>query len=54
MYVLEAESVQYSAGVRKNRKLCVDFIRVIHAGSGLPHNKNLTHLHFFVHKNTHK
>ena len=38
----------------KRRKLCVNFICAIHAGSGLPQNKNLTHLHLFVHKNTHK
>ena len=35
---------------RKNRKLCVDFIRAIHAGSGLPHNKKLAHLHFLYTK----
>ena len=35
---------------RKNRKLCVDFIRAIRAGSGLPHNKKLVHLHFLYTK----
>ena len=39
---------------RKNRKLCVDFIRAILEGSGLPHNKKLGTPEFFVHKNTHK